>query len=327
MKKYAIILFIWFIFSQLSFSQVGFNNDNSAPHPSAQLDVKSSNKGLLLPRVISPSTAVATPAAGLVVYDQANANLTYYNGAQWSHLNGSAGNTGLYSRFPNSIGYKGEIGSLNSNLQYSFTVPPNITQIWIEAWGGGDSGTNIPTESTTSDAITGFSGGDAGDFGSFLMAVTPGEIITIRVGRGATGNNGAGGSTQVVSNTAPTRTYTIGNQLPGIAFVIGSTAVTEIPGLIQFVAGEKGNRSEMSFAQTSSTEFRRISTNGKGGDAYPNQKGGSGISLSWNIATGNILLGNLISIAGKPGATPGAGGGVSLGTSGAGGAGQVILHW
>jgi hypothetical protein len=53
-----------------SFSQVGISTDQSAPDPSAMQDVKSTDKGLLIPRIeTSKRLNMVSPANGLMVYD------------------------------------------------------------------------------------------------------------------------------------------------------------------------------------------------------------------------------------------------------------------
>ncbi|MBU0765530.1 MAG: hypothetical protein KJ607_11910, partial [Bacteroidetes bacterium] len=55
--------------------------------PSAMLDVKSVDKGLLIPRLTTAQrTAVTTPATGLLVYDTDLNGFYYYNGADWDAL-------------------------------------------------------------------------------------------------------------------------------------------------------------------------------------------------------------------------------------------------
>jgi len=75
MKK-SSLMFAFLLFSNsFLFSQVGINADNSAPDPSAGLDVNYSNKGLLPPRValtaINSALPVTDPAVGLLVYNTA----------------------------------------------------------------------------------------------------------------------------------------------------------------------------------------------------------------------------------------------------------------
>lgn len=78
-----------FIFSQQG---VAINTDGSAPHTSAMLDVKSTSRGLLLPRVsYNQRTAIASPAAGLIVYQtdtylKIEKGLYLYEGTAWRRL-------------------------------------------------------------------------------------------------------------------------------------------------------------------------------------------------------------------------------------------------
>ena len=52
----------------LSLAQVGINTDGSSPDNSAILDIKSSLKGVLIPRVTQVQrTAIQGPATGLMV--------------------------------------------------------------------------------------------------------------------------------------------------------------------------------------------------------------------------------------------------------------------
>lgn len=89
MKK-LLILSIAIIISSLSLSfaqSVGINADGSAPNGSAMLDVKSTNKGMLIPQIAllsaNDATTIATPATSLLVYNTATvAGITpgyYYN--------------------------------------------------------------------------------------------------------------------------------------------------------------------------------------------------------------------------------------------------------
>jgi hypothetical protein len=68
---------------------VGINNDNSAPDPSAMLDIKSTDKGLLIPRMDSVQrVSISNPASGLLVYQtDGKAGFYFYNGSDWNSLN------------------------------------------------------------------------------------------------------------------------------------------------------------------------------------------------------------------------------------------------
>lgn len=74
---------------------VGINDDGTTPNSSAILDVKSTTRGILLPRVSLTGTAsaapVTTPATGLVVYNIATVTdvtpgYYFWNGSSWTRF-------------------------------------------------------------------------------------------------------------------------------------------------------------------------------------------------------------------------------------------------
>ncbi len=94
MKKYLlfIILFISSIISvNFCYAQgVAVNTDGSTADPSAMLDVKSSNQGILIPRVAS-TASITSPVTGLLIFQTtAPVGFYYYDGATWDYLQNSA---------------------------------------------------------------------------------------------------------------------------------------------------------------------------------------------------------------------------------------------
>src|SRR5882672_3782738 len=90
LKKYLFSsVFLILLFISPAFSQnVAINADGSPPNPNAMLDVQSSNKGMLIPR-ISTSARLAIPnTKGLLVYDTTTSAFWYNNGASWQALGG-----------------------------------------------------------------------------------------------------------------------------------------------------------------------------------------------------------------------------------------------
>jgi hypothetical protein len=88
-----------FLFLCLSFpamAQVGINNVGAAPHASAMLDISSTNRGLLVPRMtMAQRNAIVTPATGLMVFQTDNTPGYFYNAGTpaapvWSMLGGTA---------------------------------------------------------------------------------------------------------------------------------------------------------------------------------------------------------------------------------------------
>src|SRR6185436_504730 len=70
---------------------IGINTNT--PHATAALEIKASDKGMLIPRTSTISrTAIVNPAKGLILYDTTSSSFWFYNGAQWQEL--ISGNSG-----------------------------------------------------------------------------------------------------------------------------------------------------------------------------------------------------------------------------------------
>ena len=81
--KFLKIVFFLLIVSLASKAQVGIGTQN--PNASAQLDISSTNKGLLIPRLTrSERDAISNPATGLMVFQSDQTpGFYYYNGTNW----------------------------------------------------------------------------------------------------------------------------------------------------------------------------------------------------------------------------------------------------
>jgi hypothetical protein len=97
MKLVRVSLFLGqILISSLVFSQsviqqsVSINATGAAPAASAMLDVNSTNKGLLIPRMTAAQrAAIASPATGLLVFDTSAGQYHFYNGSTWVSLSSS----------------------------------------------------------------------------------------------------------------------------------------------------------------------------------------------------------------------------------------------
>jgi hypothetical protein len=96
MKQTLLLLATILLLGIQSHAQnVAINNDGSEPDPSAALDVKASDKGVLIPRV-DFSNLPLSPPTGLLVFVTANGPdgnnaFYYYDGSQWQKLPASSG--------------------------------------------------------------------------------------------------------------------------------------------------------------------------------------------------------------------------------------------
>jgi len=222
----------------------------------------------------------------------------------------------------------------------TYTVPPNVTSVRIECWGGGGGGGGAAGGSLNS---TGKGGGGGAYARIDSLPVVPGEALTITVGSGGTGangaNGGAGGNSSVTYNGTTVVSAAGGGG--------GSTATGNNTG----AAGNGGQ------ASSSIGDVRHDGGNGGGGgfggggggggSAWANGPGGNGgnagsttgagAGSGGTSGTGGGYGGNGGPYAvnnGSPGTTPGGGGGGAKSdagqaarSGGAGGAGRVIITY
>ena len=166
-----ILFIIGLFFSMHLFAQTGIGT--TTPNASAKLDVYSTNKGFLPPRVILTSatdaSTIASPAEGLMVYNVGSVGLQagyyYWNGSNWATIATatSAGNGAasmdmvkLYSKaysaatadstIANATGYKFTVPVSGRYLfDFSCTGYSNATITYKVRQGTTDIGTDAQT--------------------------------------------------------------------------------------------------------------------------------------------------------------------------------------
>lgn len=163
MKKLRIIFIASAIITQSHAQNVGIGTQN--PHASAQLDVSSTTRGLLAPRMTTAQrNAIAAPAKGLLVYDTQENSLFHYNGSAWSNLSGGGGG-GAFS------------------LPYTASVDLNTNTFQITNAGNGAAITGITTNEF-GYAVSGISNSAYG-YGLYGYANAPDAVAVY-------GNTGTG---------------------------------------------------------------------------------------------------------------------------------------
>ncbi len=87
MKIKTLLLALISVSALNTFAQVAINTDGARPDTSAMLDIKSTAKGLLIPRVtIAERNAIQSPAVGLQVFCTTDSSFYYYAGSTWQKL-------------------------------------------------------------------------------------------------------------------------------------------------------------------------------------------------------------------------------------------------
>lgn len=94
-------------------AQVAISNPAAAPHVSAMLEIKSDNRGFLMPRIANRAS-VAAPATGLMIYEIATNSVLVYNGADWMTF-GSSGGGGQWLTNGTHI-YNGNTGNVGVGI-------------------------------------------------------------------------------------------------------------------------------------------------------------------------------------------------------------------
>ncbi|MBN1971389.1 MAG: tail fiber domain-containing protein [Candidatus Delongbacteria bacterium] len=127
--KFFLIALLFFT-TVINAQSVGINTTGSLAHPSAMLDVSSTTKGFLAPRMTkSEREAIASPASGLTVFQTDDiTGYYYYTGSAWTKIN-SGENSYQWEVNGNDIYYNsGNVG---------IGAAPSISKLLVE---GGSIG-------------------------------------------------------------------------------------------------------------------------------------------------------------------------------------------
>ena len=180
---FAALLF----FSITVHAQVGIGT--ASPNSSAQLDITSADKGLLIPRMTSAEIAViSSPATGLLVFQTDNTSgFYYYDGSAWTQLHSgilSIANGGTGSSTQNFVdlttdqtigGVKTFTSDIHANniTANSYLIPAGTSSQFLKADGSVDNNTYLT----------------AGDVSSGYLPLTGGTLTGGLTGTTATFNN------------------------------------------------------------------------------------------------------------------------------------------
>ncbi len=139
MKNFSVFIYMVLFFSTTLFGQVGIGTNSSAPDNSAMLDVKSTNKGLLVPRMTQNQiVAINAPANGLLVFCTTdNKFYAYVSGSGWKEI--------LYGSGTMAPNY------FRSGIFLHHSTGSNI-------WGPNESATSVPQEMSAYNLAHGYTG-------------------------------------------------------------------------------------------------------------------------------------------------------------------------
>ena len=152
MKKSFILLsaaFFLLLSVSVSYSHaqsVAVNEDGSQPHPSAILDIQSTTKGLLIPRMSSVQRdEIVSPSIGLIVFDTDLNAFQFYDGVGWIQMATGASTNFWSLNGPHIFNTNtGNIGIGTSNPAYKFTLQSLTNDYgWVHTDGTVTLGTYV----------------------------------------------------------------------------------------------------------------------------------------------------------------------------------------
>lgn len=124
MKKHLLSLIVCNLFILASFAQIGIGTTTA--DASSMLEVKSTTKGMLVPRMTSTErTSIATPAIGLLVFDNTTQSFWYYKSTGWMELI-AGGGTGYWTANGTNI-YNNNTGNVGIGTSAPFSKLSVVT--------------------------------------------------------------------------------------------------------------------------------------------------------------------------------------------------------
>lgn len=242
MKKITNIILVFMLFiSTLATAQYGIGTTN--PSASAVLDISSTSKGLLLPRMNTMQRdGIASPAAGLLIFNSTSSKFNYYNGTAWIEITGSLA---AVSSAPDAP----VIGTATASAgaaSVAFTAPTNdggsaITNYIVTSTPG-----NFTGQGTASPiSVTGLTNGTAYTFTVVAVnslgtsaasaasnSVTPAAVPSAPTSVVATAGDGTASVafTPGAANGSPITNYTV-TASPGGATQSGTSSPIVVTGL------------------------------------------------------------------------------------------------
>lgn len=160
MKKFILFTAFFILTIAPVIAQVSISNDNSAPDNSAMLDVKSTFKGILLPRMTQEQIlAIQNPSNGLIAFCTTDSKLYVYvsTSSQWKEVPYGAGILGqsFPCNFTITISHiAGAVAPVNKTVAYGTVngIPGELAKCWITSNLGSDHQAPAVSDATEQSA-------------------------------------------------------------------------------------------------------------------------------------------------------------------------------
>ena len=211
------------LFTATTYAQIGINNEN--PDASAALDITSTTKGFLPPRMTAAQrNSISNPSAGLMLWCSdcgANGELNVFNGSAFTAIDGSAAAAVVFSSTQIGSDIDGE--AAGDYLGRSVSLSSDGTIVAIGASGNDGNGTSsghVRVYQNISGTWTQLGGdidgeADGDQSGISVSLSSDGTIVAIGADRND-GNGSSSGHVRVYQNISGTWTQ-LGSDIDGEA--------------------------------------------------------------------------------------------------------------
>lgn len=249
MKK-LILSFLLLSCSIYLHAQVGIGTET--PNASAILDVTSTSQGVLLPRMTTTQRdAIASPAAGLVVFNTTTNCINMFTGSIWNELCGTA--------------TQGTIATLNCSPTNNGTLTANTLASSVSSVFSYTGGNNITHngQTVTSTGVTGLTA----TLASGTMS-SAGGTLTYNITGTPSGSGTAsfainiGGKTCTLSRTVFGTVATINCSGTTNGTLTSGTAASSVSSVISYTGGNAGTHNGQTVTSTGVTGLTATLTAG-----------------------------------------------------------------
>lgn len=231
----TIITAVILIISLNLFSQVAVNEDGSNPDASSILDIKSTSKGLLVPRMTTTQRdAIPSPAQSLIIYNITTKCLEIYENSQWNQI-------WCYScPIPTGLTANATPNPICAGQTLSLSASAIGATSW--SWTGPNGFTSSSQNPTISNVTTSHAGTYSVVASNSCGSTSP-ATVTVTVNSAPNTPGSITGNTSVCSGQ--TATYSISP-------VSGATSYTwSVPSGSTIVSGQGSTSIQVQFGSTS----------------------------------------------------------------------------
>ena len=263
---------------------LSINTDGSTANASAMLDVKSTTKGLLIPRMTrTERNTIASPATGLMIFQSGpdSVGLYYYSGTTWTWIFANSNADSLAWRT------RGNTGTVDANNFIGTTdnVPLNF-KVFGQHAGRIDN--------TNANTFFGYQAGNANIAGGGITAYGYQALFN-----NLASNNTAIGGNTLYSNTTGSANVATGTNALSFNTIGGLNTASGIGALYNNVAGSNATAvgyNAMVFTNNTTTPFTNsdvaVGYEALRGSPTPSANTGnfntaSGYQTLWSISSGN----------------------------------------